>query len=142
MALNCVRRLDMLKDMVKSDLEPIICNDFTRTNGYACAFVFNNIFEESWKLMKELLIMYYGYSEGEQYVGGPRNTIRTAFDSGLVKTERWLKMLADRNSTTHDYRNNDLENYYEQIKKEYVFLVKDLIDTADKLVSEQSEQTQ
>ena len=139
MALNFVRRIELICDMLDTDLAPIICNDFTRTNGYACAFVFNNIFEESWKLMKELLVEYYGYNEGEQYVGGPRNTIKTAFEAGLIKSERWLKMLQDRNSTTHDYRNNDLENYYEQIKAEYVGLVKELIVKSKELTESEQE---
>ncbi|MBQ9383802.1 MAG: nucleotidyltransferase substrate binding protein [Ruminiclostridium sp.] len=138
MGSNCVRRTAAIRDMLASDLEPIIVNDFTKTYGYACAFVFNNLFEECWKLMKELLVGYFGYNEGEQYVGGPKNCIKTAYEAGLIGTERWLKMLQDRNSTTHDYRNNDLENYYERIKNEYVVLVKELLDKAEKIISEET----
>ena len=40
-------------------------------------------------------------------------------------------MLIDRNNTTHDYRNQNLEYYFNQIKDEYVHLIEAFVKNAE-----------
>ncbi len=90
---------------------------------------FENTFELSWKLMKDYL----------ESVGfepkSPRDTIKTAFQSGLIDDGHvWLSALTDRNLTTHTYdeqfANKMVDEiigiYYIEMKKLYEKLLKEL----------------
>ena len=58
-------------------------------------------FEQSWKMMKELL-ENHGYEEGA--TGSPKIIIKTAFRAGKIKDEE-LRLLAlqERNNVMHSY---------------------------------------
>ena len=127
MASNYYRRLENIRSAIKEDLEPIVSREYDHILGLACVTAFNGIFEECWKLMRELLIEFYGYMNGDEAVGGPSNVIKTAYSVGLIRSNRWGKMLLDRNYTTHDYRNQNIEGYYRQVKDEYYKLILDFI---------------
>ena len=45
-------------------------------------------------------------------------------------------MLLDRNNTNYDYRGQDLEYYFNQIKIEYVFLIEEFIEKAEDIIKE------
>lgn len=63
--------------------------------------LFEITFEQSWKMMKEVL-EYHGYAES--HTGSPRAVIKTAYSAGMVNDEAaWLKALAARNNVTHSY---------------------------------------
>lgn len=58
-------------------------------------------FEQSWKMMKEILEMH-GYAEGA--TGSPKIILKTAYRAGMVKDEQlWLRALQERNNVTHSY---------------------------------------
>lgn len=58
-------------------------------------------FEQSWKMMKEILEMH-GYEEGA--TGSPKIILRTAYKAGMIKDEEnWLRALQERNNVTHSY---------------------------------------
>jgi len=82
---------------------------------------FEITFELSWKLMKDYL-EYLGYQ-----VKSPREAIKTAYSIELINNgDKWLKMLMDRNLTTHTYDEDNSEEIYEKIKNDYFSLLKDL----------------
>lgn len=134
MPLNYIKRLQQIKDIL-SDLYPIINKDYNKESSFAATFVFNNLFEECWKLMSELLNVYYGFGYSDN-IKGSSKTISTAFEVGLIKSNRWKKMLLDRNNTNYDYRGQDLEYYFNQIKIEYVFLIEEFIEKAEDIIKE------
>ena len=58
-------------------------------------------FEQSWKAMKEILEQN-GVSEPQ--TGSPRQILKTAYQTGLVKDEQlWLNALVTRNNVAHAY---------------------------------------
>lgn len=58
-------------------------------------------FEQSWKMMKEIL-QSHGYEEGS--TGSPKIILKTAFSAGMIKNEElWLRALQERNNVTHSY---------------------------------------
>ena len=63
--------------------------------------LFEICFEQSWKMMKEILTEH-GYSEST--TGSPRMILKTAYAAGMIKDEElWLKALQDRNNAAHAY---------------------------------------
>ena len=63
--------------------------------------LFEICFEQSWKMMKEILVSH-GYAEGA--AGSPRFIIKTAYQAGMIKEEElWLNALQERNNVTHSY---------------------------------------
>lgn len=58
-------------------------------------------FEQSWKMMKEILEVH-GYEEGA--TGSPKTILKTAYKAGMIKDEAlWLSALQERNNVTHSY---------------------------------------
>jgi len=80
--------------------------------------------------MKDILCGVLGFSEDNDNVKGPRNVIKFAYENNVIDSEKWLKALLDRNNSTHDYRSQNMEYYWNQIKNEYVQLAEKLIKTA------------
>ncbi len=89
---------------------------------------FETTFELSWKVMKD-------YLESSGYhISSPRETIKTAFQIGLIDNgHTWLEALNDRNLTTYTYDEefsiemvhdiqelyfSELQQLYERLKKE------------------------
>lgn len=129
MALDYTRRLELIESMINDDLSLFLNDDTNRKSAFGAAFIFNNIFEESWKLMKDVLIEFYGFTnESEEVLGGPKLIINTALTVKLITTDRWLKILMDRNNTTHDYSRQNMNYYFDQIKTEYIGLVQEFIN--------------
>ena len=82
---------------------------------------FEITFELSWKLMKDYL-EYLGYQ-----IKSPREAIKTAYSIELINNgDKWLKMLMDRNLTTHTYDEDNSEEVYEKIKNDYFSLLENL----------------
>ncbi len=75
---------------------------------------FEFTFEILWKTIK----IYLG--DKGIICQSPKDCLQQAFKYGLIKKElTYLKMLEDRNKTSHIYDQSTSEQIYENIKKEY-----------------------
>lgn len=91
---NFASALEALAQAPDQDLE----NEFVQS-GIIGKFALQ--FELSWKLMKALLA-YEG--DGTAASGSPRDIIKAAYRYfGFMDEDLWLRMLRDRNDTTHIY---------------------------------------
>ena len=80
---------------------------------------FEFTYELSWKLMKSYL-EYNGVTD----ISSPRSTIKTSFKEGLIEDgELWLKMLEDRNRTSHTYDEATALDIYNNIRNAYITLL-------------------
>ena len=85
--------------------------DEDRRNIDATIQRFEFTIELFWKLLKKLL-----FSKGvsTQY---PRDVLQQAYAGNLIDDEQvWLKMMNDRNQTTHTYDEDLANQIYERIK--------------------------
>lgn len=82
---------------------------------------FEFTFEVVWKTLK-LYLERQGYE-----CGGPRSTIKKAFAENLIPTpeeaDRWLRMLEDRNLTSHAYDEALARQIYGHIVQDYASLL-------------------
>lgn len=61
-------------------------------------------FEQSWKMMKELLESQ-GFPGGA--TGSPKGILKTAYQANLIQDESlWLSALQERNNVAHSYNQN------------------------------------
>lgn len=76
--------------------------------------LFEVTFELCWKVLKD-------YLEAEGYiVKGPRDTIKQAFQMGLLEDGHvWIDALSDRNLTTHTYDEAVAETVINDIRHKY-----------------------
>ena len=75
-------------------------------------------FEQSWKLMKELL-EYHGYFT--QKIGSPRIIIKSAYQCGMINNESgWLDILETRNTLAHIYDEEKALAAIQKILSEYI----------------------
>lgn len=92
---NFCRTLENLKDVFQYE-EPY--NNVVLTGLVA---LYEICFEQSWKLMKELLEKD-GVAEAR--TGSPRQILKSAYQAGMVKDEAlWMDALAARNNVSHAY---------------------------------------
>lgn len=108
---NFCRALDNLKDIFEYE-EPY--NNVVLTGLVA---LYEICFEQSWKLMKELL-----EKEGvaEARTGSPRQILKSAFQAGMVKEELlWMDALAARNNVAHAYNQTVALDIVRQTKEFY-----------------------
>lgn len=74
-------------------------------------------FEQSWKMMKEIL-ENHGYEEGA--TGSPKIILKTAYKAGMIKNEEmWLRALQERNNVAHSYNQKIALGIVEQVKKDF-----------------------
>ena len=75
-------------------------------------------FEQSWKLMKEIL-EYHGYFT--QRIGSPKMIIKSAYQCGMVNNEKsWIDILETRNTLAHTYDEEKAIAAIEKILSEYI----------------------
>jgi nucleotidyltransferase substrate binding protein (TIGR01987 family) len=88
-------------------------------------------FELVWKALK-----LYLERQGHE-CGGPRPTLKKAFAEGLITTpdeaDAWLKMLEDRNLTSHAYDEALANRIYQHIVRDYASLLGDMADKIQSL---------
>ncbi|HZG37686.1 MAG TPA: nucleotidyltransferase substrate binding protein [Nodosilinea sp.] len=83
---------------------------------------FEFTFEIAWKTMKDFL-EYEGYSG----VGNSKQTVRVAFQAGLITdAEGWMAAIARRNMTSHVYNSVVLQETIDFIRDEFKPLVQAL----------------
>ena len=110
---DLVRALSKLKESLSRDPE----KDDIVIDATIQRFEFT--YELSWKLMKSYL-EYNGVTD----ISSPRSTIKAAFKEGIITDgELWLKMLEDRNRTSHTYDEATALEIYNNIKKDYLALL-------------------
>lgn len=74
-------------------------------------------FEQSWKMMKELL-ENHGFAESA--TGSPKQILKTAFKAGMIKDEElWLLALQERNNITHSYNEKIALEIVRQAKEKF-----------------------
>ena len=72
---------------------------------------FGFVIELFWKVLKKIL----NYEKVESTT--PRDVLAKSFQSKLIDDEAvWLKMLDDRNNTSHVYRQEDAQSIFKNIK--------------------------
>ncbi|RHS80976.1 HI0074 family nucleotidyltransferase substrate-binding subunit [Ruminococcus sp.] len=108
---NFCAALQNMKDIYKYD-EPYDNVVLTGLVG-----LYEITFEQSWKMMKELL-EEHGYEEGA--TGSPKIILKTAYQAGMIKDERvWLQALQERNNVTHSYNHKIALEIVNKTKNEF-----------------------
>jgi nucleotidyltransferase substrate binding protein (TIGR01987 family) len=83
---------------------------------------FEMCFELSWNLLKDYL-QEQGYHE----INSPRNAIKKGFETGLImEGHTWLKLLEDRNITSHIYDEESVSEIELVIRQKYYPVIKEL----------------
>lgn len=118
--------LEKLKDFSKAlnKLEKVLEKDPKIDDAYLDATIqrFEFVYELGWKLMKSYL-EYDGVA-----VGSPRETFREAFRIGVVDdATKWIKMMENRNRTSHTYDEETAWEIYGKIKMEYTGMFEALL---------------
>lgn len=81
-------------------------------------------FEQSWKVMKELLLMH-GYDEGK--TGSPRMIIRLAYSAGMIEDEKgWIELLDKGNEVAHSDNEGVAASIIGHTKNTYLALIETL----------------
>ena len=92
---NFLKALSMLEKGVSLSNERELSD--IETQGLIKSFEFT--FELSWNVMKDYL-----EEQGILGIIGSKNAYRTAFQNGLITDgQKWLDMINDRNSVSHEY---------------------------------------
>lgn len=74
-------------------------------------------FEQSWKMMKEMLEAH-GYEESA--TGSPKMILKTAYKAGMIKDEElWLRALKERNNVAHSYNRKIAIEIVAQAKEDF-----------------------
>lgn len=117
--MNTNKLSDKSNDYLKalSKLEDVLKKDPLVDDAYLDATIqrFEFVYELSWKLMKAYL-EYNGVD-----VNSPRETFRESFKLQIITdATNWIKMMENRNRTSHTYDENTAWEIYNKIKNEYV----------------------
>ena len=77
---------------------------------------FEYCFELGWNTLRDLLL-----AEGNADLIGSRDTLRLAFRVGLIDDgEAWLRMVQDRNLTSHTYNRATAEQVSREVEERYL----------------------
>lgn len=80
--------------------------------------LFEICFEQSWKLMKEVLEEHGRF---ENKIGSPRAIIKIAYQCGMIdQCENWLELLESRNILSHTYSDEQSLDVIRKVKSEYL----------------------
>lgn len=118
---NYTRALDQLKEFVeKQELNKL------EKQGLIKAFEYT--FELSWNSIKD----FYEY-QGEAGLQGSRDAFKLTFERGLINDGGgWMKMIADRNLTSHVYNQDVADEIAKNINTKYYGLFVSLKDSLSK----------
>lgn len=94
---------------------------------------FNITFDISWKVMKDILVSYYGIVDFA--TGSPRDTLKKAMKCELIDDDSWIDMMSDRNILAHDYDGEIAKDKITDIVEIYLPLMEKFSDTIDKVYS-------
>lgn len=86
--------------------------------------LFEICFEQSWKLMKEVMEEHGRF---EEKIGSPRAIIKIAYQCGMIDDcEGWLELLESRNILAHTYSDEQALYVIGKIKANYVSVFESL----------------
>ena len=86
---------------------------------------FEMSFELAWNVVKDYL-----EEQGFIEIKSPRSALKKAFETGLIEDGHgWMKLLDDRNITSHAYDEATINIIEELIHQKYYSLLKQLYDT-------------
>jgi nucleotidyltransferase substrate binding protein (TIGR01987 family) len=92
-------------------------------------------FEFTFELVWKSLQLYLDHQGLD--CGGPRPTLKKAFSGGLIRSPEeadvWLRLLEDRNLTTHAYDEALATRIYQNIVKDYTALLAEMDKTIQSL---------
>ncbi|MEN8193670.1 MAG: HI0074 family nucleotidyltransferase substrate-binding subunit [Bacteroidota bacterium] len=92
---------------------------------------FEFTFELLWKALKIFL------EDKGIICRSPKDCLKNAFKYGLFSDEElFLKMLEDRNTTTHIYNREDSREIFNRIKSEYLHVLISIYEELEKLIGE------
>ena len=95
---------------------------------------FENLFEISWKLMKQL-IEYEGSCVSG--IGSPAQILQLAYSTGIIDdSDEWRKVLKSRNTFTHHYEPEEIVDNAYVIKNEYSPLFSSLKNSVEIKIKE------
>lgn len=119
--ININKLFDKYEDYKKAliKLEEALTRDIEKDDIYLDGTIqrFEFVYELSWKLMKN----YLEFNGVE--VNSPREAFRESFKVGIIADAgQWIKMLENRNRTSHTYDESTAREIYDSIKKEYINL--------------------
>jgi nucleotidyltransferase substrate binding protein (TIGR01987 family) len=85
--------------------------------------------ELAWKTLKDYFI-----DQGNSLITGSKDATREAFKNNLINNgEIWMKMISDRNLTSHTYNLQTADQIVSNILNDYYTSIKKLIETLDEL---------
>lgn len=91
--------------------------------------LFEICFEQSWKLMKEIL---EAHGRFEEKIGSPRAIIKIAYQCGMIDDcEGWIDLLESRNIIAHVYSDEQALSVIGRLKSDYLPLLEDLKQEID-----------
>jgi nucleotidyltransferase substrate binding protein (TIGR01987 family) len=115
---NFCKALANLEEGIKLD-EPYTVVEQTGIVG-----LFEICFEQSWKVIKEIL---ENHGRTEEKIGSPRGIIKLAFQCGMISDcDGWLKLLEARNILAHTYSDEQSLDIIADLKNEYIGLFREL----------------
>ena len=125
---NFTKALAQLERFVKKGKE---LNELEK-QGLIKAFEYT--YELAWNTMKD-----FYENQGEETIQGSRDAIALSFRRGLVYDgEGWMKMLKDRNQTSHTYNEETADKISTAILNTYFSLFKELHQTMQNIINGQS----
>ncbi len=121
---NFSKALKNLKECLKVE-EPYSVVEQTGIVG-----LFQICFEQSWKLMKEVLENHGRFAVR---TGSPREIIKIAYQCDMIKNQKaWLEILESRNILAHTYSDEQSLNVIKSIKSDYISVFEELKNELDK----------
>ena len=82
--------------------------------------LFEICFEQSWKLMKEIL---EAHGRFEEKIGSPRAIVKIAYQCGMINDgDGWLELLESRNILAHAYSDEQVIYVIRKLKSDYLLL--------------------
>ena len=103
---------------------------YTNVEMFGLIALYKICFEQSWKVLKEILEQH-GFAE--ERTGSPKIVLKTAFAAGMIKDEDiWMAALNARNNVAHSYNKEIALDIINQTKDKFYRMFEELkleIDT-------------
>lgn len=97
---------------------------------------FEYTFELAWKVLQDLLI-----HKGYEFMLGPNGTMKMALEDGLISNhDAWRRMAKSRNTLSHVYDEDEVLPIIRLIYSDYAPLLKELLETLEKLSKDEDYQ--
>lgn len=126
-------RLQNYKKSVENLNETIQCigqNGLNKIYTMALVQAFEICFELAWKTMKD----YFEFNGIK--TDTPRDTIKTAFSTNLIKDgQGWIEMMEASNKTSHTYRETFANQLADDILQTYSRLIENFETTMDSKIN-------